>query len=30
VKREFEDKAAIANSARLTLIYRPLKMSISR
>ena len=30
VKREFEDKAAIANSARLTLIYRPLKTSISR
>ena len=30
VKREFEDNAAVANSARLTLIYRPLKMSISR
>jgi hypothetical protein len=30
VKREFEDKAAIANSAYLTLMYRPLKMSISR
>jgi len=30
VKREFEDKAAIANSAYLTLIYRPLKTSISR
>jgi hypothetical protein len=30
VKREFEDKAAIANSARLTLLYRPLKKSISR
>jgi hypothetical protein len=30
VKREFEDKAATANSAYLTLIYRPLKTSISR
>jgi hypothetical protein len=30
VKREFEDKAAIANSVYLTLVYRPLKTSISR
>jgi len=30
VKREFEDKAATANSVYLTLIYRPLKASISR
>ena len=30
VKREFEDKAATSNSVYLTLIYRPLKTSISR
>jgi hypothetical protein len=29
-KREFEDKAATANSWYLTLLYRPLKKSISR